>query len=199
MSNGPQQFEVGVRGFKNSAVPSGTRGDYDVGDGDGDPSPARATGDLVRITPHVVIDCQIGQDTGEIVENTLLPGSSRTVPELELDDRTPAGLAGAQRSLNATANRRVAVAPQQMDPRRRVNEDHPTSSPATLFPQFVHRQEVPARARMLEQIRHPMPLVVIRDGRHDRLPFGPGVGKPHCIFQFALGNINGGLHTSILV
>ena len=85
-----RQIEVGIGRLEGRAMALGAGRDDDVGGRNGDsarPCPPRKR---MRRAPDLVVDGELGQGAGKVLEDASLPLPARIVPELELNQRAPA-------------------------------------------------------------------------------------------------------------
>jgi len=63
---------------------------------------------------------------------------------------------------------------------------------------IVGREPITERTRILDELGHPSAPIEVFERFHDSLSLGLCLHEAHGFFQFILGNIYSGLHTSIL-
>ena len=114
--NTPQGLEIVVRRFQAGAVVSSAGHDDDIGRGNSDASGTSTPGEFVCGAPDVVVDRQAREYPCEVVQHSLFPFAARTVPQLQSNDRAPAGGSGSQRRSDTATGGRVTVRTQQMNP-----------------------------------------------------------------------------------
>ena len=85
-----------------------------------------------------------------------------------------------------------------MNPGGGVDQDHGILAFATLLQKFFHAHQVLAGSRVLCELGHALTAVEFLDGSDDCFTLRLCFGKSNGVLKVVIGNINGGLHDSIL-
>lgn len=111
-----QQVNVLIGGLGRCAMMGRAGRDGGVGCGNGRAAVAGMAREVVRGDPDRIVNRQYRNYRREVLQHASFPVAACAVPQLEVDDRTPAGAAGPKSELDAAANGRIAVRAQQVDP-----------------------------------------------------------------------------------
>ena len=85
-----------------------------------------------------------------------------------------------------------------MNPGGGVDQDHGNLAFATLLQEFLDAQKILAGSRVLAELGHALAAVEFLDGSDDCFALRLCLGESNSVCKVAVGNINGGLHDSIL-
>ena len=135
IAEAPKPLEIAFRRLEAGAMNLRAGCDRHVCRRDGDTPGTSATREIVRGAPDVLVHRQVGEYGREVAQHPLFPIAARTVPQLELDDWAPTGLARLERSLDTAAGQGIAVRSQQVNPGRRINQDQWTAPAAGAAPE----------------------------------------------------------------
>ena len=122
-ADGREQIEIGIGRLEGRAMAVGAGRDDDVGGRNGDsarPCPPRKR---MRRAPDLVVDGELGQGAGKVLEDASFPLPARAVPELELNQRAPARPSVREGRLDAGPNVPIAVRSEQVYPGGSIDED----------------------------------------------------------------------------
>ena len=86
-----------------------------------------------------------------------------------------------------------------MNPGGGVDQDHGHSAFATLLQEFLNAHQILAGSRVLGELGHALTAVEFLDGSNDCFALRLCLGESNSIRKVAIGNINSGLHDSILL
>ena len=85
-----------------------------------------------------------------------------------------------------------------MNPGGGVDQDHGHLAFATLLQEFLNAHQILAGSRVLGELGHALAAVEFLDSSDDCFALRLCLGESNSVCKVAIGNINSGLHDSIL-